>query len=58
MLVSSGICVQRHRLRKALKDADPLGIRLRTMNRIQRREYRVHSPLALWHMDGNHKLIM
>jgi hypothetical protein len=24
---------------------------------IQRRAYNVRSPLALWHMDGNHKLI-
>lgn len=27
------------------------------MNAIRRRVYNVRSPLALWHMDGNHKLI-
>ncbi|KAK3736979.1 hypothetical protein QZH41_004685 [Actinostola sp. cb2023] len=57
LLVSSGIRVQRYRLRKALRDADPLGRRLRMMTGIVRRVYQVHSPLSLWHMDGNHKLI-
>ncbi|XP_066030637.1 uncharacterized protein [Pocillopora verrucosa] len=27
------------------------------MNAIRRHVYNVLSPLALWHMDGNHKLI-
>ena len=38
-------------------EVDPIGRRLRSMNAIHRRVYNVRSPLALWHMDGNHKLI-
>jgi hypothetical protein len=38
---------------------DPQGTLLRAleMNVIHRRVYSVPSPLALWHIDGNHKLI-
>lgn len=57
-LISQGIRVQRRRLRDSLKRVDPVGRRLRAMNScLQRRVYNVRSPLALWHMDGNHKLI-
>ncbi|XP_028406849.1 uncharacterized protein LOC114529291 [Dendronephthya gigantea] len=56
-LRSLGVCVQRRRLRDSLKRVDPVGRRIRAMTVIQRRVYNVHSPLALWHMDGNHKLI-
>ncbi|CAB4024333.1 PREDICTED: uncharacterized protein LOC107336548, partial [Paramuricea clavata] len=57
-LISHGIRVQRRRLRDSLKRVDPVGRRLRAMDScIQRRVYNVRSPLALWHMDGNHKLI-
>ena len=56
-LVSQGVHVQRWRLRSAIKRVDPIGRRLRSMNAIRRRVYNVRSPLALWHMDGNHKLI-
>ena len=30
---------------------------LKTLNVLQRRKYQVYGPLALWHIDGNHKLI-
>ena len=42
-----------------MRHVDPEGTILRTlqMNVIQRRVYSVPSPLALWHIDGNHKLI-
>ena len=56
-LVSQGIRVQRARLRNCLKRVDPIGRRLRSITTIRRRVYNVRSPLALWHMDGNHKLI-
>lgn len=56
-LVSQGIRVQRRRLRESIKRVDPVGRRLRSLNSIRRRVYNVRSPLALWHMDGNHKLI-
>ena len=56
-LISQGIRVQRRRLRASLKRVDPVGRRLRSLNAIRRRMYNVPSPLALWHMDGNHKLI-
>lgn len=56
-LISQGIRVQRHRLRDSIKRVDPVGRRLRSLNSIHRRVYNVRSPLALWHMDGNHKLI-
>uniref|UniRef100_A0A8C2DVV3 Integrase catalytic domain-containing protein n=1 Tax=Cyprinus carpio TaxID=7962 RepID=A0A8C2DVV3_CYPCA len=51
--------VQRSRLLAMLKAVDPLGTALRgvQLNIIQRRSYCVGAPLALWHIDGNHKLI-
>lgn len=55
--MSQGIRVQRARLRNCLKRVDPIGRRLRSITTIRRRVYNVRSPLALWHMDGNHKLI-
>ncbi|RMX47377.1 hypothetical protein pdam_00018740, partial [Pocillopora damicornis] len=56
-LVSQGVRVQRWRLRSAIKRVDHIGRRLRSMNAIRRHVYNVLSPLALWHMDGDHKLI-
>ena len=56
-LVSQGIRVQRARLRNSLKRVDRVGRRLRSINSIHRRVYNVRSPLSLWHMDGNHKLV-
>ena len=56
-LVSQGVRVQRRRLRESVKRVDPVGRRLQRINVIRRRVYSVHSPLSLWHMDGNHKLI-
>ncbi|XP_072559959.1 uncharacterized protein [Paramormyrops kingsleyae] len=58
-LRSVGVRVQQKRIREALRLVDPVGTFLRglTINTIQRRGYSVHSPLSLWHIDGNHKLI-
>ena len=56
-LKSSGICVQRQRVRDSLQRIDPSGVRSRCRNVLQRRQYFVPSPNALWHIDGYHKLI-
>lgn len=42
-----------------MRRVNPEGVLLRalTINTITRRKYRVYAPLALWHVDGNHKLI-
>ena len=36
---------------------DPYSVAMRWMDTLVRREYHVTSPNALWHVDGNHKLI-
>lgn len=56
-LSTRGIRVQQMRLRLAMQRTDPDGVVLRWLNTIHRRTYQVTSPLALWHIDGNHKLI-
>lgn len=58
-LLSSGIKVQQVRIRESMRRVNPDGILLRalTINTVQRRKYQVYAPLALWHVDGNHKLI-
>lgn len=56
-LSTRGIRVQRMRLRLAMQRTDPDGVVLRWLNTIHRQTYQVTSPLALWHIDGNHKLI-
>lgn len=57
-LRSESICVQRQRIRDSMHRLNPSRQTLRSMTVIRRRTYRVPStPLALWHIDGNHKLI-
>lgn len=58
-LLSNGIKVQQVRIRESMRRVNPDGILLRalTINTVQRRKYQVYAPLALWHVDGNHKLI-
>ena len=38
---------------------DPEGVLIRSLelSTVNRRRYQVYAPLALWHIDGNHKLI-
>ena len=50
-----GIRVTQARIRNSMHRVDPEGVVLRWREAIQRRKYRVSSPLALWHIDGNHK---
>ena len=59
MLTSRGIRVQQWRIREAMRRANPVGVMLRALElrTVHRRHYWVPGPLALWHVDGNHKLI-
>ena len=56
-LKSMGYRIQRERVRKSLLRTDPTGVLQRWRQSIRRRVYNVNSPQALWHIDGNHKLI-
>ena len=42
---------------ESLHRVDPDGIAILWSSVIHRRKYIVHSPLSLWHIDGNHRLI-
>ena len=58
-LRSRGVVVQQSRIREAMRRVNPEGTMLRALRLhvTHRRSYQVSSPLALWHVDGNHKLI-
>ena len=56
-LLAEGIRVQQLRIRECQRRVDPGGVVLRRLTSINRRRYKVNGPLALWHIDGNHKLI-
>lgn len=56
-LLARGIRVQQFRVREAQRRVDPSGSVMRRLRTISRREYHVNGPGALWHIDGNHKLI-
>ena len=56
-LRSVNINVQRSRIRESLSRVDALGVLARRCRAVHRRVYSVSRPLALWHLDGNHKLI-
>ena len=57
ILKTQGVFVREHELRLSVQRVDPLGASLRWFATVERRSYNVSGPLALWHMDGNHKLI-
>ena len=57
LLRQCGICVKQFQLREAMHRVDPNGITVRFSDLIQRQKYHVPGPQALWHIDGNHKLI-
>ena len=54
-----GVRIKQGRVRESVRRVDLLGALMRglEMNVVHRRVYSVPSPLALWHIDGNHKLI-
>ena len=56
-LLSRGHRVPVARVRDSLHRIDPEGVAIRWISAIERRKYEVFSPLSLWHLDGNHKLI-
>ena len=59
LLRARGLFLQRERIRQSMRRVSPEGIFLRSLElfTIERRHYNVKGPLALWHIDGNHKLI-
>ncbi|OQV24217.1 hypothetical protein BV898_01761 [Hypsibius exemplaris] len=57
-LRSQGCRIQRSRIRLSLMRVDPLGTAQRFCAFVPRRTYSVKSSNALWHLDGNHKLIL
>ena len=56
-LVAHGIRVPHQRVRESQRRVDPEGSMMRRLHHVQRRQYCVHGPQHLWHIDGNHKLI-
>ena len=57
LLRQRGIRITQSCLREAMHRVDPHGITVRFADLIHRRKYHVPGPQALWHLDGNHKLI-
>ena len=57
VLRSEGVLIQRERVRQSLRRVDPAGSERRLIRALHRRQYQVPSPNALWHIDGNHKLV-
>ena len=59
LLLSRGLRIQQNRVRETMRRVDPRGTLFRALSLriIHRRRYYVPSPLSLWHVDGNHKLI-
>jgi hypothetical protein len=51
------IRVRRKQLREAMHHIDAAGIDQRRRRGLHRRQYCVPNANALWHIDGNHKLI-
>lgn len=56
-LRARGYRVPQLRVRQMMQKEDPEGTVTRWMNTVRRRVYSVSGPNALWHIDGNHKLI-
>ena len=56
-LLARAVRVQQQRIRESQRRVDPSGSVMRRLRTINRRQYCVNGPGALWHIDGNHKLI-
>ena len=56
-LRSTGLMVQRSRVRDSIHTINPLSTAFRWFEPINKRCYSVLSPNSVWHMDGNLKLI-
>ena len=59
VLRSRGLKIQERRVMESLRRVDTEGVLMRSLQLrlINRREYTVYGPNALWHIDTNHKLI-
>ena len=57
MLAAEGVHVQRQRVADSLIRVNEAGVAMRWCRAIHRRVYKVSGPNALWHIDGNYKLI-
>lgn len=57
ILRGRGIFLQRSRLRGSIHRTDPFNTALRWHQLVRRRPYSVEGPNALWHIEGNHKLV-
>jgi len=59
-LIARHLRIQEYRVRESMRRVDPEGVILRQLQSVPifRRTYKVKGPLSLWHMDGNHKLVM
>ena len=57
LLQQQGIRVHHARIRDSMQRVDPYGVSMRWQECVRRKQYNVTEPLALWHIDGNHKLI-
>ncbi|CAG2205343.1 unnamed protein product [Mytilus edulis] len=56
-LQTEGVNLPRRRIAESLIRVDEAGVVIRWCRTIRRRSYQVSGPNALWHVDGNHKLI-
>jgi hypothetical protein len=53
-----GLRIQKRRVTSSISRVDRLGRSLWKRTKVQRRQYHVSRPNALWHIDGHHKLIL
>ena len=51
-LLAQGIWVQQRRIRESQRRVDPQGCTLCRLTTINRRQYSVNGPLALWHIEN------
>ena len=56
-LMQRGLRVQEQRIRILMREVDPIGVTNQFFRSIRRCTYSVAGSQALWHLDGNHKLI-
>ncbi|KAI7810041.1 hypothetical protein IRJ41_020752, partial [Triplophysa rosa] len=58
-LRTQGLRIQTLRVRESVQRVDPVGTQMRALSisTRHRRQYSVPGPNAMWHIDGNHKLI-
>ncbi|XP_028412589.1 uncharacterized protein LOC114535486 [Dendronephthya gigantea] len=56
-LATSGFKPSQMRVQESMRRVDIEGVAVRWLKLTPRRQYSVSGPLALWHIDRNHKLI-